>query len=86
MNFEYRLICEALEGAEIDFNVNDICNVVMDADQISFTITGCPDSYFVRMWDMRDWEDKVVVEYSLYKANLMSGADLVFDSLFISEK
>ena len=86
MNFEQQLICEALNGAEIEFDINDICNVEMDADYLNFAIKGATDSYFIRLWDMSDWEDKVVIEYSLYKANIMGSADMLFDSIYIAKR
>ena len=86
MAFEYQLICDALNGAEIEFDMNDICNVEMDADYLNFSIKGASDAYFIRLWDMQDWDNKVVIEYSLYRANVMNAADLLFDSIFIAQR
>lgn len=86
MSFEYQLICDALYGAEIEFDMNAICNVEMDADYLNFVINGSTEAYFIRLWDMQEWDNKVVIEYSLYKANIMNGADMLYDSIYIAQR
>ena len=83
MEFEYRIICDALDKAEIVFETEDIVDVDMDIDRVYFHLIGEAKEYIIRMWDACNEGNATVVRYSLYKDSDRGGADELLESTFV---
>ena len=86
MEFEYRIIGDALNKAEIAFEPEDIVDVDMDIDRVYFHLEGEDKEYIIRMWDAFNEGNATVVRYSLYKDSDRGGADELMESTFVDIK
>ena len=83
---EFAIIEYALTEARIKYQPEEIGNVEMDLDRISFTLASRSCAYLIRLWDMSEEDGVMKIDYTLYQDNANGGATPLDGGVFCAGK